>query len=77
VTSYRRKDQVQLAYDANKKRIRAEASILLDAVVNEALDVMTAEFNEALLRGEILRIDGTQQEMVAFFQKAARKQLKA
>ncbi len=73
--NYTYKDAVALAYDGNKKRLRAEGSIILDGLMNEALDTMTTEFNEALNRGELLEIGGTRTEMLGFLRTAAQKQL--
>ncbi len=73
--NYVYKDAVALAYDGNKKRLRAEGSIILDGLMNEALNTMTTEFNEALNRGELLEIGGTRTEMLGFLRTAAQKQL--
>lgn len=73
--TYTYKDNVALAYDANKKRLRAEGSILLAELMNEALSEMTTQFNEALNHGEILEIGGTREEMKALLWKAAQRQL--
>ena len=72
---YMHKDRVQLAFDANKKRLRTEGAIVLAAVMNEALAEMTYQFNEALERGELLEIGGSREEMKAFFRQAADRQL--
>lgn len=73
--NYLYKDDVALAYDANKKRLRTEGSIMLQAAMNEALSEMTAQFNEALARGEILEIGGSREEMKALLYSAAQKKL--
>ena len=73
--TYSYKDKVALAYDANKKRLRAEGGILLASIMNEALAEMTAQFNEALGNGEILHIGGSREEMKDFLRIAAQKQL--
>ena len=75
--NYITKDNVQLAYDANKKRLRAEGAIILDAVLNLALTEMTTQFNAALGEGQILEIGGTREEMKEFLRVAAQKQLGA
>jgi len=77
VPNYITKDNVQLAYDANKKRLRAEGSIILAEVMNSALSEMTAQFNAALGNGQILEIGGTREEMKEFLRIAAQKQLGA
>lgn len=73
--SYNTKDSVALAYDANKKRLRAEGSIILAELLNMALAEMTGQFNDALDRGEILEIGGTREEMKGFLRVAAKRQL--
>jgi len=73
MTGYRRKSAADLVYDANKVRIRTEARVLLNEVINDAIDAMTIEFNEALNRGEVLSIGGTREEMLVFVRTAARK----
>ena len=75
--TYGYKDDVALAFEANKKRLRAEGSIILAAVMNEALHEMTTQFNAALARGEILSIGGSREEMMGFLRDAAAKQLEA
>ena len=69
------KDEVALAYDANKKRLRTEGSIILAAVMNEALHEMTSQFNAALAEGGILEITGSREEMKSFLRSAAQKEL--
>lgn len=69
------KDNVTLAYDANKKRLRAEGQIILAELMNEALAEMSREFNAALARGEVLHVGGTREEMRAFLATAAQRQL--
>lgn len=73
--NYAYKDPVDLAYSANRRRLRTEGAILLDAVMNEALNEMTAQFNEALNEEKILEIGGTREEMLGFLRAAAQKQL--
>ena len=73
--NYTSKDNVALAYDANKKRLRAEGQIVLAELMNMALDEMTTQFNAALAKGEILEIGGTREEMKEFLRIAAQKQL--
>lgn len=75
MTGYRYKDAVQLAYDGNVKRLRAEGAIVLAAVMNEALHEMSTQFNEALSRGELLEVGGSAEEMKGFLRLAAQKQL--
>lgn len=73
--SYNHKDAVELAYDANKKRLRTEGAILLAEAMNEALNEMTEQFNAALDQGNILHIGGTREEMKALLFSAAQKKL--
>lgn len=73
--NHTQKDDVQLAYDANKKRLRAEGQIVLARVMNEALHEMTTGFNEALARGEILEIGGSREELRALLLKASQREL--
>lgn len=74
--SYKKKDNVALAFAANVKRIRLEARIVLDHVLNEALAEMSKEFDEGLLRGELLNIAGSPEELKEFLRRAAEKELK-
>lgn len=73
--SYIYKDNIQLAFDANKKRLRTEAAVIYDAIVNEALGEMTKQFNIALARGDILEIGGSREEMKGFLRVAAQREL--
>jgi hypothetical protein len=73
VRGYTRKDPAQLAYDANKKRLRAEVSVITDAVLNEVLSEMTKQFNDALNRGEILTIGGTRDEVLGYVGRATKR----
>lgn len=75
MAGYRYKDNVELTFDANKKRLRAEGSIILSAMMNEALNEMAKQFHEALGRGELLEIGGSREEMKAFLRIAANRQL--
>jgi hypothetical protein len=73
--SYLYKDNAALAYDANKKRLRAEGAIVLASVMNEALNEMTDQFNKALNEGKILEIGGSREEMKSFLRLAAQREL--
>jgi hypothetical protein len=75
MAGYKRKDAVTLAFDANKKRLRAEGSIILAEVMNEALAEMDDEFQAALKEGRILEISGTRAEMKEFLRRAAVREL--
>lgn len=75
--TYNYKDGVALAYERNKKRLRLEGTVVLDAMMNEALSEMTAEFNKGLERGEILEIGGSQEDMRRYLKLAAQKELSA
>jgi hypothetical protein len=67
--SYNHKDAVVLAFDANKKRLRTEGSIVLAALMNEALNEMATQFNAAL------GIGGSREEMKAYLRVAAEREL--
>lgn len=69
------KSEVAMAYDRNKKRLRLEGRLVLDELMNEALNEMTGAFNEAAARGEILELEGTREEMLGFLRIATQKQL--
>lgn len=73
--NYMYKDEAALAWDANKKRLRTEGAIILAEVMNEAINEMTLQFNEALEKGQIVSIGGSREEMKDFLAAAARKQL--
>jgi hypothetical protein len=73
--NYAFKGPAQLAFDENKKRLRLEGRIVLDRLMNQVLRDMTAEFNDALLRGDILTLDGGASETQEYFTQAARKAL--
>lgn len=73
--AYQMKDQVQLAYDANKRRLRVEAQVVLADVMNSALSEMTSQFNKALERGEILDIGGSRDELRALLWEASKREL--
>lgn len=75
MSGYQKKDAVRLAYNANKKRLRCEGQVILDAIMNEALDEMDRQFQEAIGRGEILHIGGSAAEMRAYLRRAAEKNL--
>lgn len=74
---YRKKDYVALTYEANKKRLRAEGSIILAIIMNEAIAEMDAQFADALNEGEVLNISGSPEEMRAFLRHAAERELGA
>ena len=69
------KNNVALAYDRNKKRLRLEGRLILDELLNEALNEMTGAFNEAAANGEVLELEGTRDEMLGYLRTAAQKQL--
>ncbi len=73
--SYTHKGISDLAYDANKKFLRTAAVQIYDALINEALAEMTRQFNEALARGEVLRLRPEPEEMLGFL-RAAVEQVK-
>lgn len=72
---FNKKDNIALAFDANKKRLRVEGAIILDELMNEAIGEMTNQFDEALNRGEILHVGGSREEMKGFLRIAAQRQL--
>lgn len=53
---YKYKDQAALAYDANKKRLRAEVNIVMSEALNDAIGIMTEDFNSSLHNGIILEL---------------------
>ena len=71
------KGEAALTFDENKKRLRLEGRIILDRMMNEVLRTMAEEFNEALLRGEVLVVGSTREEARAYFTDAALLQLEA
>lgn len=73
--TYGYKDDVALAFEENKRRLRLEANLVASRIANEALDQMTKQFNAALSRGEILSIGGTREEMRGYLATAAAKEL--
>ena len=73
--SYNYKNSAALAYDRNKKRLRLEGRLILDELLNEALDAMTCEFNEALANGEVLELEGSREELLGFLRVATLRQL--
>jgi hypothetical protein len=75
VPTHSHKDNVQLEWDNNKRRLRAEGACILAEIMNEAINEMTTQFNEALGRGEILQIGGTRREMQGYLAIAAQRQL--
>lgn len=75
MTSYRYKDKVELAFDANKTKLRAEGNIILKSLMNEALNEMSIEFNAKLAAGEIYHIGGSREDMLRFLRIAATKEL--
>lgn len=75
MAGYRYKDRVDLEFSANLKRLRVEGRIILDDVLNEALNEMNFQFQAALARGEILSIGGSREDMKAYLRAAAERQL--
>lgn len=72
--SYHKMDEVELAFEGNKKRLRTEGSIILQRVMNEALAEMTSQFQESLAHGELLQLGGTAAEMKQYLKLASEKQ---
>lgn len=70
-----KKDETALVFDQNKKRIRFEVQLLVDRVLNEALAQMADEFVSALARGELLVLDGNEDELRGLLRRAAAKEL--
>lgn len=73
--NYNYKGQAALAFDENKKRLRLEGRLVCDRIMNEVLREMTSEFQDALLRGEVLTLGGSAAETQEYFTAAARKAL--
>lgn len=65
----------QLAFDEGKLRLRLEGRIVLGRLMNEILREFCEEFNDSLLRGEVLTIGGSAAETQRYFEAAARKAL--
>lgn len=74
-TNYNYKGPEKLAFDANKKRLRVECTILMDRVVNEVFNEMTLQFNEALAEGQILEFSGATEHVKELLRIAAAKEL--
>lgn len=74
-TNYNYKGPERLAYDANKKRLRVECTILTDRIVNEILNEMTLQFNEGLAEGKILEFKGSEDHVKDLLRIAAQKEL--
>lgn len=72
---YNRKSKSDLVYDANRKRIRAEGAILLAELMNEALTVMTEQFEIAEQEGEVLELDGNKEQLKAYLWEASKREL--
>lgn len=74
-TNYNYKGPEKLAFDANKKRLRTECTILMDRVVNEVFNEMAIQFNEALSNGQILEFKGSEDHVKTLLRIAAAKEL--
>lgn len=72
---HKHKDAAAMAYDRNKKRLRLEGRLVLDEVLNVALTEMTTQFNDALVRGDVLELEGTREEILDYLRTAAQRQL--
>lgn len=76
-TKYNRKTEAELAFDANKKRLRAEVQLIADELLNQAFSVMSEEFQQAYIRGEILQVEGNREQLLKYLQTATTKVLSA
>lgn len=74
-TSYTRKTPVELAFNANVKRLRAEIGILANALANETLAEMSDQFEAELHNGNILEIEGSREELRATLRRVAEREL--
>lgn len=74
-TNYTYKGPEKLVYDANKKRLRTECTILFDRVINEIFNEMTIQFNDALAEGKILEIKGSEDHVKELLRIATKKEL--
>lgn len=74
-TRYVNKTEADLAFESNKKRLRLEGQLLLDQMMNEALTVMSDKFQDAYIRGEILRIEGNRDFLIECLAEASNKLL--
>lgn len=75
MAAHKKKSKTELIYDANKKRIRTEGSILLAELMNEALDVMTEKFEEAKQNGGVLELDGNRGKLKEYLWEASKRTL--
>lgn len=73
--NYNYKGPAAQAFDENKLRLRLEGRIVLGRILNEVLREMATEFQDGILRGEILTVGGSASETQEYFTKAARKAL--
>lgn len=53
---FKPKDEYALAYDADRKRLRQEARIQLDVMLNGAYAELAKLHTEAQQRGEVVRV---------------------
>ena len=73
--AYKKKNKGVLAFQANVKRIRCEANIVLQEVLNSALAEMSDEFDAAFNDGNILEIECTPDELKKLLLRAAQREL--
>lgn len=72
---YVAKDQTQLTYEANVKRIRTEGRVVLDTMLNEALAAHSKAFNAGVQRGELLELRLDAQDVKRLLGSSAQKVL--
>lgn len=73
--SYTKREDVELAFNANVVRLRAEGRLILDRILNESLSEMSKQFHEGIGRGVTLEIGGSRSEMKRFLRDAAARHL--
>lgn len=73
--THNRKNANALTFDAGKKRLRTEARIVLDQVLNEALARYATEFNAAIKRGIRPQVTFTPDELRALLLRSAQREL--
>ena len=74
-TSYNHKSAAELAFNANKIRLHTEGRLLLAGLMNEVINEMSERFNDALVRGEILELEGSRDELRAILRTVSQRQL--
>lgn len=69
------KSDVALEFEAGKSRLRSEGQIVLRKMLNEALQTYTTEFNAAVAKGGLPKVNFSRAEVQSLLFTAAQKQL--